>query len=337
MRWLRIGAVLIFVLFGLNGCKILDALHGDGVSNGLPNVNLSGGNRITGQTSSYDISGEINSSIHDDGYYRAGEVPSFSKRSDRCVLDELSSLLWEDTPHSASAQLSQKDAYAYCDKLSLCGKSDWRLPTVKELESLLVYDDTPEVVDEIFEYASSSIYWSGTLFFGNPFGVEFAPYGGQTTLSTFIDQIDKAHVRCVEGTSSAKEWVKMDGMVFDPESKVYWQDSDEVSAIKETWNDALQYCENLDYKNRTNWRLPNVNEMLSLSDASRETNDAIFEHRASMAYGYWTSTSFMEQNVKKDQNATYAWMILNSGTTSYANKKGGNANGLAVRCISSDE
>ena len=53
----------------------------------------------------------------------------------RCVVDPGSGLTWED--HDLAAFCSQSAATDYCEALSVCGASDWRVPTIDELRSLI--------------------------------------------------------------------------------------------------------------------------------------------------------------------------------------------------------
>ena len=54
-------------------------------------------------------------------------------------------------------------ALSYCEGLPLGGKTDWRLPNIKELESLT--DDArynPAIDTNFFPNAYASYYWSST-------------------------------------------------------------------------------------------------------------------------------------------------------------------------------
>lgn len=59
------------------------------------------------------------------------------------------------------------------------------------------------------------------------------------------------------------------------------------------WESALSYCEGLDLAGRTNWRLPNINELNSLKDMSKSIGPAIDEtyFPQTYKYDYWTSTA----------------------------------------------
>ena len=89
----------------------------------------------TGQTSSFRTG--------DDGDLQPGvewPSPRFTDNGDT-ITDNLTTLMWaEDTNADGTKNLT--DAIAYCNALSLGGHSDWRLPNLKELLSLLDYGQT---------------------------------------------------------------------------------------------------------------------------------------------------------------------------------------------------
>lgn len=52
-----------------------------------------------------------------------------------CVIDSLTKLMWVKSPPISI--MNWADASAYAGSLTLCGYSDWRLPSLNELEGLL--------------------------------------------------------------------------------------------------------------------------------------------------------------------------------------------------------
>ena len=99
--------------------------------------------------------------------------------------------------------------------------------------------------------------------------------------------------------------VNPNGVVNDNKTNLEWQDdySDNNNSIKNTtWQSAIDYCENLNLDGKSDWRLPNLNELTSLLDYTRynPSIDSIFQNTDSDFY--WSSTS----NVLNNDNA---WLV----------------------------
>lgn len=56
------------------------------------------------------------------------------------------------------------DALTACNGISAGGFSDWRLPNVKELMSIVDYGRVSPAIDPIFDNCQSYDYWSGTTY-----------------------------------------------------------------------------------------------------------------------------------------------------------------------------
>lgn len=79
----------------------------------------------------------------DNGYYTNGAVwpnPRFTvgapETATNCVTDNLTGLIWARNAN-LDGNKTWSNAVAYCENLIYGGYSDWRLPNVKELESLI--------------------------------------------------------------------------------------------------------------------------------------------------------------------------------------------------------
>ena len=74
----------------------------------------------------------------DDGDLEKGVAwpdPRFTDNGNGTICDNLTGLMWEQA--SSGTALTWANALAYANGLSLGGHSDWRLPNVNELESLI--------------------------------------------------------------------------------------------------------------------------------------------------------------------------------------------------------
>ena len=99
----------------------------------------------TGQTKCYNASGtEIPcSGTGQDGEFQVGvdwPDPRFTVRGD-CVTDNLTGLMWAKNGNLPNTTKTWQGALDYVASINygsgLCGRKDWRLPNVNELESLI--------------------------------------------------------------------------------------------------------------------------------------------------------------------------------------------------------
>jgi len=85
----------------------------------------------------------------------------FSK-SVNIVSDSATGLQWQDD--AVTSTMSWEAAIAYCEILSLDGHSDWRLPNINALKSIVDrLKMNPAIVDG-FEYTSSNHYWASSTY-----------------------------------------------------------------------------------------------------------------------------------------------------------------------------
>ncbi len=94
---------------------------------------------------------------------------------DGTITDNSTGLMWQK--NTSENEMTWKEALAYCEGLELGGHTDWRLPTIKELRSIVDYEKCDPAIDEtVFPNTHSSIYWSGTTYADstdNAWGVHF--------------------------------------------------------------------------------------------------------------------------------------------------------------------
>ncbi len=88
-------------------------------------------------------------------------------------------------------------------------------------------------------------------------------------------------------------------IVTDNTTGLMWQDDSVVASTYTTWQGAIDYCEALELSGYTDWRLPNINELRSIVDISREdgepTISIVFQntyHKINYSVSnYWSSTT----------------------------------------------
>ena len=118
-----------------------------------------------------------------DGELLAGvavPIPRFvvgSGAQAQCVTDRLTGLMWVQAPDAPLTRI-WVDALAQAEALTLCGFSDWRLPNINELESLVNRGVSTTQATALNAAGFSGVqtadpYWSSTSVAGNPVSAWF--------------------------------------------------------------------------------------------------------------------------------------------------------------------
>jgi len=112
----------------------------------------------TGQTTSYRTG--------DDGDLEPGVAspsPRFTDNGNETVTDNQTGLMWAKNANLDGTK-TWNAAIDYCNALSLGGHDDWRLPTVKELQSLIDFGNYNPALPSgrPFTGVQSYYYWSST-------------------------------------------------------------------------------------------------------------------------------------------------------------------------------
>ncbi len=272
----------------------------------------------TGQDSCYDTKNPIPAPNPKEPFFgqdaqHTGTVSKYHISADGLlVTDDATHLTWQQSPDSNSDgtvtpddKLTWPEAQVYPATLNARtygGYSDWRLPTIKELYSLIRFSGTdpsgPEQTDPIpfidtgfftfvygdkafgeriidSQYASKTVYKSGGVNGGEKiFGVNFADgrikgydrYGPEGREKTF-------YVICVRGNPeygindfSDNE----DGTITDHATGRMWSEAD--SGLGLNWEEALAWVADANakqYLGYSDWRLPDAKEMQSIADYTR--------------------------------------------------------------------
>jgi hypothetical protein len=234
-----------------------------------------------------------------------GNTPRYQDNGDGTVTDLVTGLMWQADP---GEKMTYVQAAAGAKGFSLAGYTDWRLPTIKELYSLIQFDgrdvsgpnssilipfiDTNyfnfEYGDESAgermidsQWATSSIYTSSVMNGQQAmFGVNFADgrikgYGVGTKSGNGGKTFFVIYVR---GNTSygINEFVDNEnGTITDNATGLTWTQNDSGDPSTGSgqgavnWEDALNYCASLDYAGISDWRLPNAKELQSIVDYSR--------------------------------------------------------------------
>jgi formylglycine-generating enzyme required for sulfatase activity len=101
----------------------------------------------------------------------------------------------------SAGEMSWNEAKEYAQWLSLGDKSDWRLPSLSELESLLDRSRYRPVIREEVPFRDERSYWSSTTFEEDTSTAWIVMFEGAYVLSYY--KMNRYHVRCVRGHGRA--------------------------------------------------------------------------------------------------------------------------------------
>lgn len=170
---------------------------------------VSNGLLSTGQMICYDNDKEIpcENSVFpgQDGFYQLGCTIEgrFVDNRDGTVTDNCTNLMWQKNTADINEDsnidyendpLVWQEALQYCNNIELAGYTDWRLPNIQELLSLIDYRNSYPAIHSLFR-SEDSRYWSSTthnLFSSAAWFVSFGLGNGDSMF-----KINKNYVRAV--------------------------------------------------------------------------------------------------------------------------------------------
>ncbi|TLX76439.1 DUF1566 domain-containing protein [Labilibacter sediminis] len=230
-----------------------------------------------------------------DAHY-TNNVPNYKDNGDGTVTDLVTGLMWQKK--LLPEKYTYKDATKLANNSDLAGYNDWRLPSIKELYSLIMFygkdigiktyksnNNQPFIDTKYFnfrygnsenneriidaQYASSTKY-IGTTMNGNPtaFGVNFADgrIKGYPITSPRGEKLFE--VRLVRGNPDYGKNNFIDnnnGTITDLATGLMWSKDDSKKGMN--WKDALEWVQKKNkeqYLGFNDWRLPDAKELQSI-------------------------------------------------------------------------
>ena len=253
----------------------------------------------TDQTSFYGNDREIREPGPGDDFYgqdanHQGNDPSYTDNSDDTITDNITGLMWQKV---MGDKMSFQEAFVRVQKLQLAGYADWRVPSIKELYSLIRFTGRVQGERAVEPFIDSDYFsqplgdtglgereidaqtWSSTEYVGKTmrndatvFGVNFIDgrIKGYPKHNPRTGQPNKMYFRFVRGNPAYGANHFLDngnGTITDDATGLMWQHSDSNQGMQ--WEAALKYAESLELGGYDDWRLPNAKELQSIVDYGR--------------------------------------------------------------------
>ena len=235
------------------------------------------------------------------------------------IYDKNTGLRWQKS--SSPNTLTWKAAYNYCNTLNYGGySSGWRLPTVKEWDTILDLGKRTGADPNYFSATGNSYWWAGDA--NETADKLWYIYQGAVkswSVSYNNNTNYKYNVRCVRGTAltETESFDSVSGVEMvekDASTGLYWST---LSYSNGNWETALKRCETATYGGYTDWRLPNINELSSLMNHLKASAPFTYLARIGSAT-LWSSTT-------SSNSASMAYTLnFSTGERTVDNKKSGN-------------
>lgn len=258
----------------------------------------------TGQSRCYDDRSAIRfpqeneAFFGQDAEYRINP-PAYKDNGDGTISDQVTGLMWQADP---GEKITWQEAMAGASKCRTGGYTDWRMPTIKELYSLINFDGldpdprdsntsglTPFIDTRFFnfhygkaedgdrvidsQWATSTLYKSKVMHGERAmFGVNFADgrikgYPVDAVHGRGAKKFYVIYVRGNEAYGKNAFRENGDGTITDQATGLMWMQADSGKGMD--WKEALKFAESMKFAGYSDWRLPTAKELESIVDYSR--------------------------------------------------------------------
>ena len=220
--------------------------------------------------------------------------PSYTDNQNGTITDNVTGLVWQK---DMGQKLTFDEALQKVNSTNTGGYNDWRIPTIKELYSLMQFSGTVKGDKALTPFIDTTYFnqpigdtstkereidaqtWSSTEYVAKTmknddtvFGVNFVDgrIKGYPKYNPRSSAPNKMYFRFVRGNTDYGKNSFVDnnnGTVSDKATGLVWQQSDSLKGLN--WQQALQYAQESTLGGYNDWRLPNAKELQSIVDYTR--------------------------------------------------------------------
>jgi len=306
----------------------------------------------TNITKYYNNAGEITAPASGQAYYgqdafHPGNIPSFTDNGDGTISDNVTGLMWVQ---ERGSKLTWDAAVAGASTHGTAGYSDWRMPTIKELYSLIQFSGVngpdnmvttgfvPFIDTTYFGFAYGSGVgtervidcqdWSATAYVSTTMNNDATVFG-----VNFADGRIKGYPRYQPGSNGTvghtlyARYVRgnpdyghnafidnADGTITDQATGLMWSRDDSGTGLN--WPEALAWVQTKNAENHlghNDWRLPDTKELQSIVDYTRSPSTT---NSPAIDVDYFNTTTRTNEAGQPDY--PYFWtstVLLDGGPT----------------------
>ncbi|MEA2019226.1 MAG: DUF1566 domain-containing protein [Campylobacterota bacterium] len=114
--------------------------------------------------------------------------------------------------------------------------------------------------------------------------------------------------------------------VYDPSTNRTWQDNKDAKNVKDYWHSVKRYCQNLNFKGKSDWYLPSLDELKTIVDKTKRNNHKK-EFKNSTSDAYWSSTEYSPESFSSPAITWYFSFYMGEASKIRKNYD------LRVRCV----
>ncbi|MBH1989542.1 MAG: DUF1566 domain-containing protein [Myxococcaceae bacterium] len=262
------------------------------------------------------------------------------------VTDVTTGLTWQQT--ATGGAMNRTTAFQHCSQLDLNAHT-WRLPTLKELATLVNYSvPYGELMmnSQVFSGEPADFFWSSTLLSGRSayqwvMGFGQGRDGNDLTSDHYVRcvrTLPSAFLTCAanantpptnsllaawnastgvygDATNQANRYVISNNITYDTLTNILWQQYPSTTTMNFT--DTQSYCASQTTGGLTGWRMPNIVELNTMYDytlSSPYVNTTVFP--STTANNFWSSSQQI------GNGGGYTWDLQLGNQETWVNTRG---------------
>ena len=263
--------------------------------------------------------------IQNGAYSATGTAANGTKWS--CVRDNVTGMIWEvktadnkDSTHTWGSRTSLVTAAnAENSGSGLCGITNWRVPSVNELFSIVNYNNyNPSIDSDYFPNTAIGSFWSEQKVVSNPSNAWPVFFSDGSNISN-SSKFNSRRVRLVSADTVAVSYTNNNnGTITDNTTGLMWKACDQEQVWNDgdpdsctvgtdetyTWTAALTEAQNHTFAGYDDWRLPNIKELTSIADYTLSPSiNPVFPN--ANTGNFWSSTLYADAS----GNTNAAWRV----------------------------
>lgn len=214
----------------------------------------------------------------EDSDYTSTNQQSFTDNGNGTITDNVTGLMWQKVD---AGEMTWENAVNNATAQTTGGYSDWRLPNPQELFSIMNHENqNPAAINTTYfpsNPAGTAEYWWTRDAFGSSTTQVWCVNGGgglgpkpkaETLSAGGAFRYHARYVRLAQNNMTHNYVNNGDGTITDTDTSLMWT---QLPSAAMAWESALTYAEGLTTGGYSDWRLPNIKELQTLTDYALAT------------------------------------------------------------------